>query len=116
MKFHEKQDGAIGKLLRATILKLGPDFKSKLFPDPSKNPQWRIRIEQMFPHTYTFVQHSSRISFDIHPFTAYPVNIGEWRTDMIKRIGLHFAAMSTLGECIHSLVFGQTHSLNVYAA
>ncbi len=63
-----------------------PDVWLKLFPEPPKITQWRNWIEQMFAHTYTFVQHSSRISFRGRSFTTYPANVGKLWTDMTKRI------------------------------
>ncbi len=40
--------------------------------------------DEDMPIASTFIRHSSGISFDIRSFTAYPVNIGEWRTNMTK--------------------------------
>ncbi len=85
VKFDEELVGVIGELVWEIILELGPNFWSKLFPEPPKVTQWQIRIEQMFAHTYTFVRHSSQLSIDVRSFTANPVNIGELRTDMTER-------------------------------
>ncbi len=67
------------------------------------------------PIAYTFVCHSSEISFDIRSFTAYSVNIGKRRTNMNER-SFMFVAKSILGECTRSLVFSQTHSPSVHVA
>ncbi len=53
VKFDEKLVSVIGELVWAIILELGPNFWSKLFPEPPKIMQWRIQIEQIFTHTYT---------------------------------------------------------------
>ncbi len=108
VKLYEKYDGVIGKLVRATIFELGPDFRSRLLPETPKIAQWQIQVEQMSAHTYTFVQYWSQISFDIHSFYLLPsehwqkVNRFDWTHSFM------FATMFTFVECTHSFVFGQT--------
>ncbi len=73
-------------LVWTIILELDPDFRWKLFPEPPKIAQWQIWTEQMFAHTYTFVQRLSRKSFNVRSFTAYSANIGKLRTGITERI------------------------------
>ncbi len=117
VKFDEKLVGLIAELVWAISLSsLVANFWSKLFPEPPKITQWRIRIEQMFAHKYTF-------------FSAFVPNIlwcsliyclpGEywWTVSRDDRMNsFTFVATSTLGECTCLLLFDQTHSLSVYTA
>ncbi len=47
------------------------------------------RCDKDTPIVYTFVRHSSGISFDVRSFTAYQANIGKWRANMAKHVSSH---------------------------